>query len=340
MSARRQRLAHRLLTGAVDVVSEHAPWLSDRAYRAVMAPLQWVDPLSGAHAAQARLDGIHDRVAAMAGSGRVRPAQQRRIQRDLARTREDLERASAHLPAVPARGLALRLAAYTEALQTLSARPPARTRPARALDAAGLTAAAATSAGALLLVTGTLAAVEGGIATSLITGVTVTALRERRTRQARISALADTLTTIDETTSSPNGVDLRGLDAERRALLRRARGEGRLDERGIAALQRIDTHLDDLLIRLVDGDLDADASHLVQASITRYLPDTLTPFLTLTDPQALIRGRPAAVEVADQLAAIEGGLAEVARRPARTHPETLLLLQGEFLRSKFGQPPT
>jgi hypothetical protein len=102
-------------------------------------------------------------------------------------------------------------------------------------------------------------------------------------------------------------------------------------------VDRIEVHLDDLLVRLLDGDLAVDAVHLVQATITRYLPDTLEPFLALNDPQTVVRGRPAAVEVANQLAAIETGLAELTRRPRRAHPETRLLLQGEFLRSKFGQ---
>jgi hypothetical protein len=101
-------------------------------------------------------------------------------------------------------------------------------------------------------------------------------------------------------------------------------------------LGNIDAHLDDLLIRLLEGDLAADASHLVQATITRYLPDTLEPFLALSDPHTIVRGQPAAAEVASQLAAIETGLADMARRPRPAHPETRLLLQGEFLRSKFG----
>ncbi|HVN13430.1 MAG TPA: hypothetical protein VMT69_15150, partial [Kineosporiaceae bacterium] len=121
-------------------------------------------------------------------------------------------------------------------------------------------------------------------------------------------------------------------------LLGRALRSGRLDGRGVETLRRIDTHLDDLLVRRVDGDLEADASHLVHATVTRYLPDTLEPLLALTDPRAVVRGRPAAAEVADQLAWIEKGLAEAVRRPARNHPETRLLLQGEFLRSKFGEP--
>jgi hypothetical protein len=74
----------------------------------------------------------------------------------------------------------------------------------------------------------------------------------------------------------------------------------------------------------------------VQATVTRYLPETLEPFLALDDPHTVVRGRPAVLEVTDQLAAIESGLAEMARRPRPADPQTRLLLQGEFLRSKFG----
>jgi hypothetical protein len=337
MSARRRKLARQLMDGAIAVVGERAPWLSERAYRAVIAPLHWVDPLGGARAAEARLDGIRDRVAGMAASGRVRPAQQRRIQRDLARTREDLERVAPHLPAVQARGLARRLAGYTEALATIGDRPAGPGAPAGVRGAAVFTGSAAAWSGVLLLVASTPVAVEAGLATGVVSVLGDSALRHRRARQARTSAVADALVTIDRTTLGSSGVDLRRLDGERRALLRRARNSGRLDERGLAVLSRIDVHLDDLLVRLVEGDLDADVSHLVQASITRYLPDTLVPFLTLNDPQAVVQGRPVVVEVADQLAAIESGLAEAVRRPSHVQPETLLLLQGEFLRSKFGE---
>ncbi len=337
MSARRRTLARRLVGGVVDVVSERAPWLFDRVYRAVAAPLQWVDPVGGAQAAEARLDDLRDRVVGMAASGRVGSAEQRRIQRDLARTREDLERISPRLPAVQARGLALRLAAYTEVLGTLPGRPVAKGRSARARDGVVLAGVAAAGTGVLLPVASTTAAVASGLVAGVITTLGVAAVRTRRVRRARIGALAEALAEIDETTRGPNGVDLRGLDRDRRALVGRARGSGRLDERGVATLGRIDAHLDDLLIRLAEGDLEAPASYLVQAAVTRYLPDTLAPFLALTDPQAVVRGRPVAVEVADQLASIEAGLAEVARRPSRINPQTLLLLQGEFLRSKFGE---
>jgi hypothetical protein len=336
MSALRPTLA-RLVNGAVDVVSDRAPWLSDQAYRVVAAPLQWVDPEGAARIADARLDDIRDRVAAMAAAGRVRRAEQGRIQRDLTRTREDLERIVPRLPAVQARSLALRLAAYTEALQTLPGRPVTRGRPTRARDAVvlGGTAAAAWT-GMLLPAAGTVA-VEGGLVAGAATALGVTAARHRRARKERIAAVADALTVVDETTRGPNGVDLTVLDRDRRALLRRALSSGRLDARGAETLRRIDARLDDLLVRLVDGDLEAEASYLVQATVTRYLPDTLEPLLALTDPRAVVRGRPVAVEVADQLASIESGLAGAAERPGRHHPETLLLLQGEFLRSKFGE---
>jgi hypothetical protein len=182
--------------------------------------------------------------------------------------------------------------------------------------------------------------VEGGLVAGVATALGVTAVNSRRSRKERIDAVVGALNEVEEMIRGPNGVDPGVLDGDRRTLLRRARRSGRLDGRGVESLRRIDTHLDDLLIRLVDGDLEADASHLVQATVTRYLPDTLEPLLALADPRAVVRGRPAAVEVADQLASIESGLAEAARRPAQNHPETRLLLQGEFLRSKFGESST
>lgn len=337
MSARRSTLARRLINGAVDIVSDRAPWLSDQAYRAVAAPLQWVDPVGAARTAEARLDDVRDRVAGLAGSGRVTRSEQRRIQRDLARTREDLERITPRLPAVQSRALALRLAAYTEALGMLPGRPGVTSRPTRARDAVVLAGAGAVAWTGLLLPAAGTAAVEGGLVAGLATALGVAAARGRRARKEQVAALVAALAEVDEAVRGPNGVDLRVLDGDRRALLRRALSSGRLDDRGAETLRRIDTHLDDLLIRLVEGDLEADVSYLVQATVTRYLPDTLEPLLALTDPRAVVGGRPAAVEVADQLASIESGLADAVRRPARNHPETRLLLQGEFLRSKFGE---
>ena len=334
MSTGRRRLASRLVGCAVGVVNDWAPGLSDRVYRAVAVPLLRVDPSGGARAAETRLDGVRDRVVGMAARGRVRPADSRRIQRDLARTREDVKWVSPRLSTVRARGLSLRLAGYTEVLETLPGRPAAESRSARARDAAVLAGAVAAWIGVLLLVTGTTTAVVVGLAAGVGTATGVAAVRSRRTGRMRIGALAGALGEIDGTTLAPGRVDI--LDRDRHALLGRAQRSGRLDERGVATLGHIDVHLDDLLIRLLEGDLEADASHLVHATITRYLPDTLEPFLALSDPHTVVRGRPAAVEVTSQLAAIETGLADMARRPRRAHPETRLLLQGEFLRSKFG----
>jgi hypothetical protein len=336
MSTGRQRLARRLVDGAVGVVNDRAPELADRAYRAVAVSLLWVDPSGSARAAEARLDGIHDRVAGMAARGRVTPADSRRIQRDLTRTRQDLERGAPRLSTVSARGLSLRLAAYTEILGTLTARPVAISRSERARGVVILAGAVAAWIGVLLLATSTTAAVLLGLIAGVVTAIGIGAVRTRRAGQARIGALASALDEIDATTRAPDRVDIRGLDTDRRALLERAQRSGRLDGHALATLTQIDGHLDDLLVRLLEGDLEADASHLVQATITRYLPDTLEPFLALSDPQTMVRGRPAAEEVAGQLAAIETGLADMARRPRRAHPATRLLLQGEFLRSKFG----
>jgi hypothetical protein len=335
MSTGRRRLASRLVDGAVGLVNDRAPELSDRVYRAVAAPLSWVDPSGGARAAETRLDGIRERVVGLAARGRVRPADSRRIQRDLARAREDLKRVAPRLSNVRAHGLSLRLAAYAEVLAALPDRPVATSRSARARDAAVLVGAAAAWIGVLLLViTSITAAVLIGLAAGIGTTTGVASVLRRRTGQLRIGALAGALREIDGTTLTPERVDV--LDRDRQALLGRAQRSGRLDEHGVATVARIGVHLDDLLIRLLEGDLEADAVHLVQATITRYLPDTLEPFLALNDPETLVRGRPAAVEVAGQLAAIETGLADMAGRPRRTHPETRLLLQGEFLRSKFG----
>jgi hypothetical protein len=336
--SRRSAPLNRLMTAAADVVGDRAPWLSDRVYRAVVVPLQWIDPAGWAGTADARLDDIRDRVAGMAATGHVGPGEPRRIQRDLTRTQEDIERIAPRLPAVRARILALRLAAYSEVLETLTGRPDTKNRRLRARDAVVLAGAAAGVWIGSVVTAASTAAVEGGVLAGVATAVGVAAVHSRRARKQRIEAVAGALTEIDQAIRGRNGEDPRVLDGDRRRLLERALRSGRLDARGVEILHRIDAHLDDLLIRLIDDDLEADAAHLVQASVARYLPDTLEPLLALPDSRAVVRGRPAAAEVADQLASIEKGLAEATRRPGRNRPETLLLLQGEFLRSKFGEP--
>jgi hypothetical protein len=335
MPVRRPTLPRRLLAGAVGVVSDRVPWLSERAYRAVSSTLQWIDSAAGARLVDSGLDDVRDRVAALASSGRVRWADLRRIERSLARARADLERVAPRLPVVPARRLALRLDAYTEALAGLSGGRVTTSRSARARDAMLATGTAAGTWMGLMPVAGGVA-VQGGLTVGVATAVGATVVRRSRGRRQQIQAVAECLVAVDDAVTGPQGVDVGAVDRDRGALLRRALGSGRLDARGTEILRRIDAHLDDLLVRLVEGGLEVDSAYLVQASVARYLPDTLEPLLALADPRAIVRGRPVAEEVADQLAVIEGCLADVAGRPRRSDPATLLLLQGEFLRTRFG----
>ena len=76
--------------------------------------------------------------------------------------------------------------------------------------------------------------------------------------------------------------------------------------------------------------------HLVRASITDYLPDTLDPFLAMPDPLARVGERRAVDEVTDQLAALDRALAAAMDRTGRDRAADQLLVQGEFLRTKFG----
>jgi hypothetical protein len=336
MPGRRPTFVRRLLTNAVDVVQDRAPGLTDQAYRLVATPLQFVDPAGGARAAEARLDGVRDRLAALAASGRVPAGEHRRIERDLARTREDLERLTPRLPAVQARTLARRLATYTDAVASLPPGSLAGTRPARVRNTLVATGAAAGAGAAVLLPAAEMVAVQGGIVAAAATAVGVTVSRRRRARAERRQVLTEALTALDRAPTAP-GTDVTELDRRRRALVRRAQASGRLDAGGAAALRAIDEHLDDLLVRLVEGELDTDVVFLVTATVGEYLPDTLEPFLALATPEVDVRGRPAAAEVADQLAALERALADARRRGVPlSRPETRLLLQGEFLRDKFG----
>jgi hypothetical protein len=128
------------------------------------------------------------------------------------------------------------------------------------------------------------------------------------------------------------------LYTQHRDILRRVRASGRLGTDATNLLARIGDHLHTLLTRALAEHLDPDVAHLVRASITNYLPDTLDPFLALPDPSATLAGRTAAEELADQLRGLEQALARARDRPSQQEPATRLLLQGEFLRSKFGTP--
>jgi hypothetical protein len=334
MRVRGAKLAGRLVDGAVDVVQERAPQLSERAYRTVAVPLMLADPPGAARAVEVRLDGTRDRVAKMAVSGSVPVSTARRVRRDLARSQSDLATIGTRLPPVQARCLAVRSAGYAEVLQTLPDASATR-RPSDPLVLAGALAA---WIGVLLLVVNPVVATLIGVVAGVITASVVLGTRTRRAGRARIGALAEALAQVDATASGANPGEVTNLDQDRRVLIARARTSKRLDQRGLTALTAIDKHLDDLLVRLVEGELETDGAHTVQATVERYLPDTLEPFLALRDGQAQVRGRSAVVEVADQLTSIETALADLVRRPSRVNPEQQLFRQGEFLRSKFGGP--
>ncbi|MCD5311307.1 hypothetical protein [Kineosporia babensis] len=330
------RRAGRLLDGAVDVVYDRAPAVSERAYRTVAGPLMAADPDGAARAVETRLDGTRERVAQMAVRGAVSASGARRVRRDLARTRTDVELLTPRLPVVQARCLTQRSTAYQDALQSLANASAARLAgPDLAWHVLVPVGALAGWIGVFLLITGPLAAALLGLVAGVVTASVVLGARTRRMGRERIGAIAEALTQAD-LVGSGAAQQVPGLDRDRRALLQRARSSGRLDQRGLSALEAIDAHLDDLLVRLIEGELQAEGMHLVQATVERYLPDTLEPFLTMRDTQALVRERPAVQEVADQLSAIETALADLVRRPSRSNLEQQLLMQGEFLRSKFG----
>jgi hypothetical protein len=336
MSVPGVRLAGRLVGGAIDVAHERAPGFSERAYRTVAVPLMLADPAAAAQAVELRLDGTRSRVAAMAAKGTVPTAGVRRVRRDLARTRTDLEHLAPRLPVVQARCLTVRSASYTDVLQKLSDPPVRRGGQSPVWDVAVLVASLAAWIGIFLLVTGPFNAALLGLVAGVGTALFIARIRTRRAGRVRIGALVEALVQADAVAIGPSPASLSGLDRERQVLSGRVRASGRLDQRGLSALGSIQAHLDDLLLRLVEGDLEADGAHLVQATVERYLPDTLEPLLALSDAQLVARGQLAAAEVADQLTAIDTALADLARRPSRVNPEQQLFRQGEFLRSKFG----
>jgi hypothetical protein len=276
-----------------------------------------------------------ERVRAMTANGRITRADHRRFQRDLARTRHDLVRLAPQLPAVQARVLARRSAAYATVLAQLPGAPGSVRTSASLREGLVVGGAAVTGSAALLVPLAPL--MEGGLLAGAASAVGITAVQRVRGRRRLAGELAEALRRVDEALPGPDGLDVAGLDAQRRDLVRRALASGRLDQRGAEQLRHIDAHLDDLLVRLVDGDLDAAAAHLTRSTVTRYLPDTLEPLLALRNPGTLVDGRPAAVEVGEQLAALASALAQVVAQPGRNRPETLLLLQRDFLRSKFGE---
>jgi len=325
--------ARRRLLAAVP--GPRALWLAAQE-QFLRLPLSLLDPEQGAVEVDARLDAVRARLGAMAASGRERRGDRALLARELSAAQAELTRVAPRLPAVRAQTLQARLASYTRALEGLPRmRPASHSR--RGREAAVLAGAAILGWATLQLLpalgvgAGAGVVAVGGAAAAVTNGT-------RRQHRNRRTALNDALTASDAGLPRLGGHLVADLDRRLRDVLRRARTSGRLDADATNLLARISDHLHALLTRALAEDLDPDVAHLVRASITNYLPDTLDPFLALPDPGATLAGRTAAEELAHQLRDLERALARARTRPSQQEPAARLLLQGEFLRSKFGSP--
>jgi hypothetical protein len=311
-------------------------WLASQAEHLLLLSLSHLDPEKGAVGIDTRLDAVRARLGAMAASGRERRGDRALLARELRAADAELTRLAPRLPPVRALTLKARLASYTRALEGL----PAMRRVGRAGRGreAALLAGTATLGWAALQLPPTAGV---GTAAGLVAvgcgaaAVTVGAGLRRKNRKA---AFNDALTASDACLPRLSGHLVADLNRQHCGVIHRARVSGRLGADATQLLARISDHLHTLLTRALAEDLDPDVAHLVRASITDYLPDTLDPFLALPDPNAALAGRTAAEELTDQLRSLEQALARARNRPSQQEPATRLLLQGEFLRSKFGQP--
>jgi hypothetical protein len=307
-------------------------WLATQAHQLLQLPLARLDPERGAAAIDGRLDGVRARLGAMAASGRERRGERALLARDIRTAHADLTRLGPRLPQVRALTLRARLASYSRALDALPATRGAELpRPRR--DAAVVAGTATLGWAALQLPAGLglgAGAAAVGCGAAAVTG---TAWRRRKARRAAIN---EALATSDAGLPELSGYLVADLDRRHLEIVRTARASGRLGADATDLLRRISDHLDALLARAVAEELAPDLAHLVRASITDYLPDTLDPYLALPDPSVSLGGRTAAAELSDQLSGLERALAGARDRIARDEPGARLLVQGEFLRSKFG----
>jgi hypothetical protein len=334
MEGTRWAAARRRLLAAVP--EPFSLWLVSQGHQLLLLPLSHLDPEKGAAGVDARLDAVRARLGAMAASGRERRGDRALLARELHAAHAELARLAPRLPPVRALTLEARLASYTRALEGLPVMRQAGH--ARSGREAAVLAGTATLGWAALQLPPTL-----GVGTSAglvavgcaAAAVTVSAGLRRRDRKA---ALNDVVTASDAGLPRLAGHLVADLNRQHRDVLRRARASGRLGADVTNLLARISDHLHVLLTRALAEDLDPDVAHLVRASITHYLPDTLDPFLALPDPSVMLAGRTAAEELADQLCGLERALARARDRPSQQEPAARLLLQGEFLRSKFGTP--
>lgn len=330
LDARRRRLT-------ALVADRMQPWVEAGAQR-IAAPLARLDPDHRAGELEtrleARLDAVRDRLEALAAAGRARRGERAALTEELAAVEGDLARLAARLPAVRVRTLQVRLDAYRSAVEAL----PEAGRVSRPGQEAGVMAGTAALGWAVLQagsapVTAGAGLVAAGGAAAVVT------MRSRLRRRERKAAISEAISAAEAGVPRLADRPVAELSRELRALVRRARGSGRLSAGAGALLTRIADRLEALLERSLTEDLGQDVVHLVRASITDYLPDTLDPFLALPDPQARIGDRRAIDEVTDQLAALDRALAAAADRTGRNRAADQLLVQGEFLRSKFGAAP-
>ena len=322
----------RLLAGVPEPFSG---WLASRADQLLRLPLSHLDPERGAAGVDARLYAVGARLADMTASGRGSRSEPALLARELRAADAEFARLEHRLRPVRALTLRARLASYVRAIDGLPGARPAQ-RPGRSREAAAVFAGTATAGWAAIQLAPALdvASVAGPVALGGATAaVTITAWRRRKAYRA---ALQEALRASDDALPRLSGHLVSDLDRQLREVLRRARAGGRLAPQATGLLTRIGEQLDALLVRALTEGVDPDVEHLVRASITDYLPDTLDPFLALPDPGVPVAGHTAADELADQLGGLERALARALERPSEQEPAVRLLVQGEFLRSKFG----
>jgi hypothetical protein len=321
----------RLLAG---IPEPFTGWLASRADQLLRLPLSHLDPERGATGVDARLDAVHARLADMAASGRVRRSEPALLARELRAADAEFARLEPRLRPVRALTLRARLASYVRALDGLPGARPAQ-RPGRGREAAVFAGTATAGWAAVQLAPALdVATVAGPVALAgAAAAVTLAAWRRRTAHRA---SLEEAVRATDDALPRLSGHLVSDLDRQLREVLRRARADGRLAPETASLLSRIGEHLDALLVRALTEGVDPDVEHLVRASITDYLPDTLDPFLALPDPGVPVAGHTAADELADQLRGLERALARALDRPSGKEPAVRLLVQGEFLRSKFG----
>jgi hypothetical protein len=321
----------RLLAGIPEPFSG---WLASGADQLLRLPRWHLDPERGAAGVDARLDAVRARLADMAASGRARRSEQAVLARELRAAGAEFARLEPRLRPVRALTLRARLAAYVRALDGLPGARPAQ-RPGRGREAAVFAGTATAGWAALQLAPALDVATVAGPVTlgGAAAAVTVVAWRRRAVHRA---ALEGAVRASDDALPRLSGHLVSDLDRQLREVLRHARAGGRLAPEAASLLSHIGEHLDALLVRALTEGVDPDVEHLVRASVTDYLPDTLDPFLALADPGVPVAGHSAADELADQLGGLERALARALERSSRQEPAARLLVQGEFLRSKFG----